>query len=369
MLVAIDASPLFRRRGGIGWYTYHLVKHLIRIDQDNEYLLYTTALSDKGETVTTGLNRNVRVIRVSKVLMGWRSRWDRIDLYHGTNYKVPAGGCYRRVVTIHDMALDRFPQFSRKLFGQRWASSRTCEVARRADMVIAVSQHTANDIQEYYGIPPERIAVIYNGVDEEYFPERDPVKFGVLQERYGIRTDRYILYVGGSDPRKNLHTLLQAYHRLPAIHRDYGLVVVGGIGWGSQELYDCIGSLKLQNSVVLAGYVPVVDLRILYSMAAVLVYPSLYEGFGLPPLEAMACGCPVITSNSSSLPEVVGEVAPMLDPLDVEGLASAIERVVCDGHYRELLRVKGFERAKLFSWEKTARETLAIYRHVSAKAE
>lgn len=367
MLIAIDASPLFRRRGGIGLYTYHLVKNLIRIDQDNEYLLYTTTLSDEGEKAPTWINRHVQVIRTPKVLIGWRSLWDRIDLYHGTNFRLPVSGSYRKIVTIYDMALARFPEFSRKLFGEHWSFLRTRRTAQRADQVITVSQHAAKEIQELFEIPRERIAVIYGGVDEGFFPEPDPIRFAVLRERYGIHTDAYILAVGGSDPRKNLKTLLEAYDRLPAIQQRYTLVVVGGMRWQSEEIYERISTFKLQQRVVLTGYVSVADLRILYSIAALLVYPSLYEGFGLPPLEAMACGCPVLTSKSASIPEVVGDAATMVDPLDVQGLATAIEQIVTDHQLREGLRVKGFERVKCFSWEKTARETLAIYHQVAAR--
>ncbi|MGH7274625.1 MAG: glycosyltransferase family 4 protein [Nitrospiria bacterium] len=367
MRIAIDASPIFRPKGGIGWYTYHLVKYLMRIDQENEYFLYTTDMRDEGGEHLGGFNRNVRVVLAPKAFRGWRGVWDRIDLYHGTNYRLPVSGSYRKIVTIYDMALARFPEFSRKLFGEHWSFLRTRQTVQRADQVITVSQHAAKEIQELFEIPCERIAVIYGGVDEGFFPEPDPIRFAVLRERYGIHTDAYILAVGGSDPRKNLHTLLQAYHRLSAIQKDYTLVVVGGIGGRGRDIYESITTLKLQNRMVLTGYASVADLRVLYSMAALFVYPSLYEGFGLPPLEAMACGAPVITSNTSSFPEVVGNAALQIDPRDPDGLADAMNAVLEDESLAAGLRASGFDRVKCFSWERAARETLQVYHRVGKR--
>lgn len=362
MRIGIDATPMFRRKGGIGWYTYFLVKYLLKIDRQNEYFLYTTTMGKEAEDYSILHNPNVRLIRTSKSVLRWWPGANQIDLYHGTNYKLPIIGRYRRVVTIHDIALDRFPHFSRKFVGQWWSSYRTRRTAQRANRVITVSHHAAREIQGFFGISPEHIAVIYNGVREEFYPDHYPERWKTLQKNYQIRPSGYILYVGGFEPRKNLHTLLRAYSSLPSISDFYQLVVVGEMGKWSKEIYQTIAILNLQGQVILTGYLPVEDLRVLYSMADLFVYPSIYEGFGLPPLEAMACGCPVITSNSSSLPEVVGDAALMVDPFDVEGLAFTIQRVLNDKELRDQLRKKGLDRASLFTWEKTARETLTVYR-------
>jgi glycosyltransferase involved in cell wall biosynthesis len=212
-----------------------------------------------------------------------------------------------------------------------------------------------------YQIPLEKIRVIYNGVGEEFFFTPVPESLKSSRARYAIPPGDYILYVGGSDPRKNLERLLEAFSILLKKVQPLILVVTGGMGRRGKEIYQKIERLNLGENVVLTGHVSSQDLRLLYSGARLFVYPSLYEGFGIPVIEAMASGVPVITSNTSSLPEVAGDAAYFIDPYDVQALAGAMENVMGDKNLAVSLQAKGLERAKTFSWEKAARQTLEVY--------
>jgi len=368
MRIAIDANPIFHRRGGIGWYAFHLVKNLAEIDQQNEYLLYTaTSPSVADRDVFSGY-KNLKIVKVGKYVIGLRVLYDRIDVYHGTNFKLHAKGKAGGVVTIHDLALDKFPQFGKKIMGQRISFYKTRSMVRRATRVIAVSHNTAKDIQEYYDIPSGKIAVIYNGVTNDFYLSKNVQLLKEIRNKYGIKRDGFLLAVGGSDPRKNLVSLIKAYHLVDNIRSSHNLVLTGGMDKWASVIYHAIDTLGLKNDIVITGYVPVEDLRVLYSWTALFVYPSLYEGFGFPPLEAMACGAPVITSNRASLPEVVGDAAIMIDPLNIEKLAAMIRMVLADERKQQEMRTKGFERVKCFSWEETARKTLKVYREIVEEA-
>jgi glycosyltransferase involved in cell wall biosynthesis len=268
------------------------------------------------------------------------------------------------LVTIHDLWLDRFPQYSRKLFGQRGSFGRAKRTAWRARKVITVSNYSAEDIVSLYGIPRDRIVVIYNGVSEQFRPVDQPAAFASLRERLGLPTDRFILFAGGADPRKNHQTLLRAWARRADLLKGYALVIVGDATHRFGDIYQTARTFELEDRVICPGLLSMDDLRLLYSHATVFVFPSLYEGFGMPVLEAMACGVPVITSNTTALPEVAGDAALLVNPLEVDELADAIVTVIEEPDVAESLRAKGFERVKQFTWERAAQETLAVYREV-----
>ena len=219
--------------------------------------------------------------------------------------------------------------------------------------MIAISQATKDDLVAHYGVPKEKIPVVYHGVEPRFRPTPDPA----VPARYGLPS-RYFLYLGTLQPRKNLERLLQAYAQLsgdvPA------LVLAGAKGWYFERIAAAIAALGLGERVFLPGYVPDEDVPALLTGALALVFPSLYEGFGLPVLEAMACGTPVVTANTSSLPEVVGEAGLLVDPLRVDEIAAAMQRLLADEALRAELSRRGLERAGLFSWDRCARETLAV---------
>lgn len=363
MRIGIDASPMVGRQGGVGRYTAKLISHLIRLAPEEEFVLYRTGMWDKSAEAE-GWGAGVRVVSAPKLLVRARSRLDRLDVYHGTNYRLRGTGRRGTVLTIHDLAAERLPGVVRRRWGLRLASEKSRRAAHRATCVIVPSEHTARDLMEVMGIPRERIEVITHGVGEEYYPERTPGGGEALRRRYALPRERYILCVGTLEPRKNLPTLIAAFGLLSRVRRSHCLVLAGPLGWRVQEICHAIDRSGLAREVVMPGYLPADELRSLYSHADLFVFPSLYEGFGLPPLEAMACGTPVITSNTSSLPEVVGEAALQIDPGDPDTLAEAMNAVLDDESLAASLRERGFDRVKRFSWERAARQTLELYHRV-----
>jgi glycosyltransferase involved in cell wall biosynthesis len=232
-----------------------------------------------------------------------------------------------------------------------------------ADIVITGSQATKTDIVTYLNIEPDRIEVVPYGVSPAFHPVTDRQRLIDALEPLGLEPDAYILHVGTLEPRKNLVRLLKAYHKVRQSDGDAvpKLALVGPIGWGIKEIVAVIDTLGLEDAVVITGAVNSELVPILYSGALFFVYPSLYEGFGLPPLESMACGTPVITSNVSSIPEVVGDAAVMIAPENISDLADAMQLLMSDDDQRIALRYAGNQRASLFSWRRTAAQTLRIY--------
>jgi glycosyltransferase involved in cell wall biosynthesis len=266
------------------------------------------------------------------------------------------------VVTIHDLSFILYPELFRpfnRVYQQRFARW----TVDHAAAIIAVSSSTRDDLVRLMGVPPGRVAVVPNGVGEEMQP-LDPALVAAHRARHGL-PDRLILFVGTLEPRKNVLTLLEAFACLcgrPGF--SHHLAIVGGKGWYYGEIDGAVERLGLRERVIFAGFVPQEELPLWYNTADLFVYPSLYEGFGLPPLEAMACGTPVVVSNVSALPEVVGEAGLRVPPLDAEALAAAIEAVLGAPEQHSALRAAGLQRAATFSWRETARRTSQVYHQV-----
>ena len=292
--------------------------------------------------------------------------FEAVDVFHWPNFLLIPGVSGKQVITIYDLTFLLFPEYQPWLRGMGLAKG-IAQSADRADMIIAISNHTKRDLVTHLGVSEKKIRVIHCAVSRAFRPIESSAIRPVLA-KYGLPHDGYLLYVGNIEPRKNLVRLLQAYSLMKGRGTFcHPLILCGGSGWKNKEVYDCVQRLSLDKEVKFIGYVPDEDLSVLMSGATLFVYPSLYEGFGLPPLEAMACGTPVVTSNSSSIPEVVGDAALMVDPHDVEGLSAAIERVLADKDLRVDLRRKGLARAKLFSWDEVALQTLQVYSEVCAQ--
>lgn len=292
----------------------------------------------------------------------------RLDVLHDPNgiapFLGPRAGA-RRIVTIHDAFAYVYPEKHNRLdnWRYRWLLP---HAARRADAIITVSQCSRRDLVQALGVAEERICITGEGVNARFRPVADGLARRALLDGYGI-TRPYVLYVGGINARKNISRLFEAYARVLEICEANGrskplLVIAGKRQWRTEEIEATFHRLRLTDHVHFTGYVNDDDLPGLYSAAELLAFPSLYEGFGLPPLEAMACGTPVVTSNVSSLPEVVGDAALTVDPFDVEGLASAIAAVLADPMLRRDLRRRGLDRAASFTWTRAALETLSVYR-------
>ncbi len=364
MRVGIDAFPAVETRGGVGNYVRELLRALAALDNGDEFVAYVPRREPVAHTFGEGITGKVIWRETRRAGLRWRGALDALDLYHGTNFKMHTRGRYGAVLTIHDLWLDRYPQYSRKLFGQRLSSYRTRRRAGRAVRVIADSQHTAKDLAELYGFSKEKVTVIYPGASPGFFPETDRGAGATLRARYGIPAEPYVLFVGGADPRKNHRVVLESFAGSEDLRKACSLVAVGDPVHHFGSIAATARRFGVADRVLCTGSVSLEDLRGLYSHAALFVFPSLYEGFGFPVLEAMACGTPVVTSNRTSLPEVAGEAALLIDPEDPQALAAAVVRVLSDQALRQMMSAKGFERVTHFSWETTARETLQVYREV-----
>ncbi len=288
---------------------------------------------------------------------------DGIDVVHAPVNVSPRFASRPAVVTVHDLAFRFFPEQYPAL-KRRYLDALTRRSVEHADQVIAVSEHTRGDLLRAYRVNPERIHVIPNGVDPSLAPIEDAEMLARFRERHQL-PGQFILALSTLQPRKNLIALLRAWARLDARTR-LPLVVAGAPGWKFDPIFDEARALGIADKVRFTGYAAGDELALWYSAATLFVYPSLYEGFGLPLLEAMACRTPVISSNASSLPEVAGDAALLIDPRDVDALASAIDRLAHDPMLCADLAGRGLERAHQFSWARTARETVEVYRLAAA---
>ncbi|QQS46916.1 MAG: glycosyltransferase family 4 protein [Acidobacteriota bacterium] len=372
MRVALDAIPLVAAKTGIGHYTDALAEWLARVHREHQYELFSPFDFEFDPCNGKPANLSKRFIPVRSIFRKWWLvglpsflRISPVDIFHGTNYCIPVFAPCPTIVTVHDMSL-LAQSGTHESENVRRGKRRLPIMIRRATMIISPSEWTKQEIIRYLGTRPEKIRVIHEGAREKMRPLPEAEIRGVL-EKHGIHS-QYLLYVGTIEPRKNLVTLIRAYHELlrETPHRPR-LVLCGGRGWLEDEVFKLVEELKLQDEVRFTGYVDDADLPALYSGAEAFIYPSVYEGFGLPPLEAMACGTPVITSNVSSLPEVVGGAGLLHDPQDHRALTRHIATLLGDRSASEKLERAGIEQASRFSWERAARETQALYDEVFEK--
>ncbi|MBI4477392.1 MAG: glycosyltransferase family 4 protein [Acidobacteria bacterium] len=364
MRIAFDGTTLRPEQTGVGYYTEHLLHHLAQ-DPDTDLVV----LSNRPVWTSIPLASRVRIETSRRPLQRaiWmqtlapaRLRSLKPDIAHFTNSVGPCLAGVPFVVTIHDMSLTLFPSYHplRRILLSRPLMKVT---ARRAAAIITVSESARRDIVWLCGVPPDRVHVVHEAAAPHFHPVRDRAILEPVRARYAL-ADRFVLYVGTVEPRKNLVRLLQAFARLKRDGLPHQLVCVGPLGWRYHDVRAAMTRLNLGSNLLLTGYVPFDDLPAIYSLAEAFVFPSLYEGFGLPVVEAMACGTPVITSTTSSLGEISEGVAERIDPLEVDDIARAIRKVTSDGELRRDLALRGLERARRFSWMRAASETLDVYR-------
>jgi glycosyltransferase involved in cell wall biosynthesis len=366
--IAIDARKL--RDYGIGTYVRNLLRYLARIDESTEYVVLCKA-ADQPLVATLG--PNFRAVAESspgysireQVAVPIDLRRERAALFHAPHYVLPPLTPCKAVVTIHDCIHLRFPQYLPNKLGYAYARGSLWMATHRSDRILTVSEASKRDILDYFHVRPEKIDVIYNGIDERFGQSPPEDDIARIRERYQLN-DPFILYAGNIKPHKNLERTIQAFHllRRQSEFENIKLVIIGDEIAKYAALRHAVHRYKLHKYVRFFGFVPDSTLAILYRLAAVFVFPSLYEGFGLPPLEAMASGTPVITSNVSSLPEVVGEAALLVDPLQCEDIADAMRKVLTDAALRHDLRQRGLARAQHFSWERSIRRVRDIYGEV-----
>lgn len=363
--ILIDAISLLSPITGIGRYTYEIARELAKSDQTYDYLYYYGYVSrcliqpsegaKKAKDIATAnpwLKNAVRNI----LAISTRLLTPKMDIYWQPNF-IPSPGIRARktIVSVHDFSFLHNPTWQTKERIE-YLTTHLLKQTIKADRVITGSEHTKNEIVEILGYDADKIDVIYHGVRHDIFRPLDKTK---AITGYDL-PERYILAVGSMEPRKNLIGLLRAYNMLPGhTKKRYKLVIVGPKGWNNAEIIKMIE--RERDNVIYLGYLSDHDLALAYNLASAFVYPSFYEGFGIPPLEAMACGTPVIASNASSIPEVCRDAALYTDPQDSEELADRIEVLLNDDELQQTLRSRGFERAKAFSWQRSAAQHLAVF--------
>lgn len=365
--IGIDARKV--QDFGIGTYIRNLVKGLAQIDQENCYVLLTGA---QGRDALGDLPANFKVVIERSpvysgrelVALSWRLFRLRLDLYHATHYVLPLATPSRVVVTIHDIIHLLYPQFLPNRIALFYAQRMMRRSLARADRVIAVSENTRTDLMEYFDLDGTDIEVIYNGVDESFRQKLSEEDLERWLRQLGLRRP-YLLFVGNPKPHKNLDRVIRAYARAHELADfDAPLVCVGDRTAAQFKLRQRAEQLGVGDKVRLLGHVAQEALPALYQGATLFLYPTLYEGFGLPVVEAMASGTPVLTSNTSALKEIAGGHAHLVDPLDTERMARAIARLITDDAYRASLAEKGLARSRDFRWSGTAERTRDLYLEV-----
>jgi glycosyltransferase involved in cell wall biosynthesis len=364
--VGIEISPLLMRMSGMPNYLLGLLRGLAAVDDRNEYLLYT----NRPLTIDLDLPERFKVRIVNRPIP-WLQAWfqlalphrllqDEVDIYHAPWHRFPLYLPVPSVLTVHDLSGYLMPGIH--TLQTRIHNFMMPSYLRRAKQIIAVSGFTAAEIRRHFPETAGRVTVVHEAASPLYHRVVDPDVLSRTLKRYGL-PQRFILYLGALEPRKNVVGLLKAYKSI-AGSVDQVLVLAGSRSWKYEPILDLLKQSPLRERVMLAGSFNKDDVPTLLSLADFLAWPSLYEGFGLPVIEAMACGTPVLTSKDSAMSEVSGDAALLVDPQSVEEIAAGLENLCRDETLRSQLSTRGLERASHFSWEKTALETLAVYRKV-----
>ena len=373
MRIGIDYTAAVRQGAGIGRYTRGLIRALAEIDQETPYVLFSAGRDPDPRPWPSNFSPRQVPLSDRHLSIVWHRlrlplpiEWftGPLDLFHSPDFVLPPVRRARTVLTIHDLSFLRYPEcFSPPLL--RYLLAAVPRSVERADLVLADSENTRDDLIELLGVPAESIRVVYAGVEPEFTP-RPQAEVQAVRERYGIQRP-YLLGLGTLQPRKNFRRLIEAYHLLREEHDiPQQLVIGGGHGWLYEPIMEAIERHGLQEDVRLIGFCDDADLPALYTGADLFAFPSLYEGFGIPVLEAMACGTPVVAADTSSLPEVAGDAALLVPPTDVEALAQALWLALDDSALRETLRARGFEQCRRFTWHDSAHRLLECYEELLA---
>lgn len=379
MKIAFDGQTLLEKeKTGIGYYTEGLVEHII--EQNAEDQFYINVFSFKQNRIKEKIlekyqKKNTKIqickwfpLRLYKMIWNiipipyWLFFKKKMDLTHFFNFYIPPFVKGKRVCTIHDMTIKAYPKTVRieNRIMMMLNLKKTC---KRADRIITSSEFSKKEIVKYMDVNPDKISVLYSGVNLDlYKPCKNLEKIKKVRDKYSI-PDKYYLYLGTLEPRKNIERLIMGYGILKSKKEKKipKLVIAGKKGWMYEDIFKLVKEKELLDDIIFTGYVTQAEAPILMSGAVAFVFPSLYEGFGMPPLEAMACGTPVITSNCASLPEVVGNDGILVDPYSVEEISNALEEIYIDSEKAKKMSIMGIERAKKFSWDILSEKLYEIY--------
>lgn len=366
MRIGLITNMMDGQNAGIGRYTENLVKNLLLIDKKNEYYLIHThkrKYNFKGNYCEIRLpffDSIPKKLITGTFLFEKICRDYKLDVLHDLGQISPFffKSKTKKILTIFDLSPILFPQFFTKL--TNIYTKLFPVIIKNTDHVVTISENSKGDIVKIFKIPNEKISVTYLGIENKFRLMKNKINLETIRKKYNL-PKRFILFVGTIEPRKNLSSLLCAFSSIRKNNKEVKLVIVGKMGWLQNNILKMVNRLKIKNDVIFTGFVEDKYLPYFYNLTELFVYPSLYEGFGFPILEAMACGCPVITSKVSSLPEIAGDAAILINPKKEHELISAICNVIIDNNLRSELSIRGLMRAKKFNWENCARETLKVY--------
>ncbi len=369
MRIGFDAHYVGIRYGGNEFFCENLINALGRIDKEVKYSVYVNDLSRAQMRIEPIPNIRLQNLYSNSIwiqrafilpFLAWQ---EDVDILH-VPFVIPPLSSSRLIVTIHDLAFERYPETFDHVDCLRMKTLVPWS-AKRADQIITVSEHARKDIIEIYGVSERKVKIVPNAVDSRFFkPLRDKIYLDEIQTRYQL-PQFFLLFLGTIQPRKNLVRLIQAFDKLSKERNvPHHLVNAGRRGWKAEEVFSAAKSATSKERIHFLGPIRYEDLPALYNLAHVFVFPSLFEGFGLPPLEAMACGTPVVTSQTSSLPEVIGSAGIFVNPYDLNSIAEGIEKVILNKELREELSSRGRNRALKFNWQNSAEKMLKIYQSI-----